>query len=208
MHLSQFGLNMSLIVGLTGGIACGKSTVCQLFAELGVPIIDADKIARQLVAPGTPTLQKITQYFGCDILQQNGQLNRTALRQRIFNHREQKQWLEQLLHPLIRQEMKRQIKQHPCAPYLILDIPLLSNRQDYPFINQVLVIDLDETLQIQRLMARDQLDYDSAQNMINQQISRIKRQQLADEILLNNLTPTALGKAIAKLDRHFITLAH
>ena len=173
------------IVGLTGGIASGKSTVTQLFAELNVPIIDADTIARELVAPDQPALQNIVASFGEDILNADGTLNRGLLRDKIFSNTEQRQTLEAILHPLIRATMLERA-QKISAPYVVLVIPLLVDTGRWEFIDRILVIDTKEDTQLQRLIQRDHISQEQAQAMLNSQISRGERLAAADDILDNS----------------------
>lgn len=173
-----------LIVGLTGGISSGKTTVCELFAELGTPIIDADVIAREVVAPGTPALESIAKRFGPEILTAEGELNRLALKAIVFADDSKRLWLENLLHPCIREEMFRQANSYD-APYVILAIPLLVETLPNPQLDKILVIDTDTESQIQRTMARDSLSREQVENILKAQVSREKRLLYADDVIKN-----------------------
>ena len=173
------------IVGLTGGIGCGKSTVARLFEDLGVPCIDADQSARTVVAVGQPALTKITAHFGPGILQPDGTLNRARLREMIFNAPEQREWLNQLLHPLIRQHMLDACAQ-TSAPYCLLMIPLLFENHLETLVDRVLVIDISEAEQIQRTTRRDQVSVDQVRKIIASQYPRIQRVLRAHDMISNS----------------------
>ena len=182
------------VIGLTGGIASGKSAAANYFADHGVPIIDTDLIARDLVAPTQKALKHITQHFGQDILQKDGTLNRIKLRDIIFTHAHERHWLAQLLHPLIREQVHQRITHLKkttdlCAtdiPYCIVVIPLLVENKAYDYLDRVLVIDVDETTQYQRLQTRDQLTSEQIQAILNTQVSRKTRLACADDVIDNN----------------------
>lgn len=172
------------ILGLTGGIGSGKSTVAALFAELGVPVVDADQVARDLVAPGTPALAAITAHFGSDILQDDGSLDRAALRQRIFHDPLAKQWLEQLLHPRIREQLLAACRQ-ATGPYVILMAPLLLENGLQTLVQRVLSIDVSVETQIARTCQRDQNDAALVQRIIASQISRSARLAASNDVIDN-----------------------
>jgi dephospho-CoA kinase len=176
---------MALKIGLTGGIASGKSSVADLFAQHGVPVIDADRIARELVEPGQIANQLIQSAFGQAIFQDDGQLNRALLRQQIFSNPKAKQQLEAILHPLIRQKMLDEIKQINSA-LVILAVPLLVEANMQSLVDRVLVVDCDPAIQLKRLCERDNISLDLAQTMINAQTERQQRLQSADDIINNN----------------------
>lgn len=185
-----------LIIGLTGGIGAGKSTVANLFAERGVPIIDADVIARELVLPKQPALMKIVNHFGPSILSSDGMLNRAQLRQIIFTDMKEREWLEKLLHPLIKKAIQAQIKRL-TAPYCIAVIPLLFEVKPYPFINRILVVDATREIQRQRVDARDHSH--ELEAIINAQLSREQKLARADDVITNNGTIADLIPQIDKL---------
>src|SRR5690606_26645598 len=144
------------VIGLTGGIGSGKSTVARMFGALGVHWVDADDVARQVVEPGTQALNAIADHFGEDILQDNGELDRAALRQKVFEDPEQRNWLEALLHPIIREELIRQLSPEDYSlPCVILVSPLLLETDQHQLVERVVVVDVPEETQIDRTMERD-----------------------------------------------------
>jgi dephospho-CoA kinase len=185
-----------LRVGLTGGIGSGKSTAAALFAGHGVPVIDADEIARQLVAPGQPAYQEILQDFGNELVSTSGNLDRDRLRSIVFNDPEKRQRLEGILHPLVRREIQRQT-QRLQAPYCIIVIPLLIEANQRDLVDRVLVIDTDEALQLQRVVERSRLTNDEVRKIIGAQLNRSERLRHADDVILNN---TDLGQLRASVD--------
>lgn len=196
----------AFVVGLTGGIGCGKSTVTDLFTALGIQHVDADIVAREVVMPGTPCLQAITQHFGSEILQPDGSLNRAMLRQRVFTDAASKTWLEQLLHPAIRQQILAQL-QALTSPYALLVAPLLLENKLNRYVQRVLVIDLPESMQLQRAMARDNADEQQIKAIMAAQISRSERLKLADDIISNDNTPADLAPLVAKLHQQYLQQA-
>lgn len=177
---------MTYVVALTGGIGSGKSTVANFFAELGVPIIDADIIARELVKPATPAYQQIVKKWGNTLLLANGELNRSLLRERIFSQPDAKIWLENLLHPLIREQIQLLI-QSVQAPYCIVVIPLLAEHYaDYQaIIDMVLVIDASPLQRQLRALQRDDVSVSLIQKMIASQASTAERKRISDEVIVN-----------------------
>jgi len=197
---------MTLIIGLTGGIGCGKSTVSAFFAELQIAAIDADIIARQLVMKGQPAIQKIAAHFGCEILT-DGELNRGRLRDIIFQDDSQKKWLNDLLHPLIRNEITNRLAE-ANGPYVLLEAPLLFENGLDTLTDYNLVIDIDPQLQIARASARDGVSATSIKAIINSQIDRQQRLQKADFVVNNSgCSRLSLKNAILDLDRQFRILA-
>ncbi|OBW93790.1 dephospho-CoA kinase [Gallibacterium genomosp. 3] len=201
---------MAYIVGLTGGIGCGKSTIASLFADLGVPIVDADIVARQVVEKGSPLLAKIAQHFGQEILLATGELDRAALRQRVFADPQEKAWLNQLLHPAIREEMLRQLKQ-TTAPYVLWVVPLLLENHLETYCDRILVIDVSEETQIQRATQRDQSSADLIRKIMQSQVSRQQRLAKADDVISNELpleqNLTYLQTEVQKLHQHYLLLS-
>jgi dephospho-CoA kinase len=196
-----------LRIGLTGGIASGKSTVTQRFAELGVPVIDADVASRNVVEPGKPGLAQVVQRFGVGVLDANGQLDRRALRNLIFKDSSLRQALDAILHPLIRAEMEREAAQTQ-APYLVMAIPLLvEGGSSAKRVDRVLVVDTDETLQIQRLQARDDSSEQQARAILASQASRAARLAAADDVLLNTGTVAELRQGVDRLHEQYLQLA-
>lgn len=194
------------VVGLTGGIGCGKSTVTALFANLGVQYVDADIVAREVIMPGTACLDAICRHFGNSILHSAGELDRAALRQRIFSNATDKSWLEQLLHPAIRQEMLAQLAAL-TSPYALLVAPLLLENKLNRFVQRVLVIDLPQSLQLQRAMARDSSSEQHIKAIMAAQISRTERLQLADDIITNDSSIADLAPQVAALHQQYLQLA-
>lgn len=196
-----------LKIGLTGGIASGKSTVCALFEHYQVPIIDADLIARQLVEPDKKAHSEIAHHFGKNILQSDNTLNRKKLRQLIFSDPVAKQALENILHPKIRQQLILQSQQQR-ASYIILAIPLLIESKMYDLVDRILVIDIEPSLQLQRLQQRDGSSSDQAQAMVSAQCSQKQRLAHANDIIDNNDDPTTLSKKIELLHQKYINLSN
>ena len=182
---TQDGKSFPYIVGLTGGIGSGKSTVAHLFAKLGADIIDADQVARDVVATGSPALQQIAGHFGPDILNPDQSLNRPALRQIIFEDPAEKRWLEQLLHPLIRQQI-RERAQNASGPYAIIMAPLLLENGGYDFVDRILVVDLPEALQVARASRRDISDSKNIEAIMATQLGRQERLARADDVIDNS----------------------
>jgi len=195
-----------LRVGLTGGIGSGKSTVCRLFAELGVPIVDTDAIAHQLVSPGQPALKLLCATFGEAILDADGVLDRRALRERVFRDKGELRKLEAILHPLIRQRMQQQLDQLD-SPYVILAIPLLLEKGWQGEVDRILVIDTDEALQRSRTMARDQVDEETVKRIMQAQVTHGERLAAADDIIHNDKDIRELAQQVQMLHRKYLTLA-
>lgn len=176
----------NLIIGLTGGIGSGKTTVSNMFAALGITVVDADIVAREVVAIGSPALDKIATKFGNDILNADGSLNRTALREQIFSNEENEQWLNQLLHPIIRTSMLAQLSD-TAGPYTILVAPLLFENKLESLVARTLVVDVPVEKQISRTLNRDQRSSEQViKNIINSQIARTERLSKADDIIDNS----------------------
>ena len=193
-------------IGLTGGIASGKSTVANLFAALGVPIVDTDLLSREVVAPGSPLLRRITDHFGMEVLSGDGSLDRQALRKRIFDDPEQRKWLEALLHPAIR-ELTDARCEAAIGPYVIVAIPLLVETAGGARFDRVLVVDCDPDLQIARLMARDGTRREDAVRMLAAQAPRAARLAVADDVIHNDGDLASLRDQVAKLHAEYVALA-
>ena len=193
-------------VALTGGIASGKTLVSDEFAKLGVPIIDTDVIAHQIVEPGQPALEEIESVFGSDILDDNGRLKRQRLRALIFSNPDERKKLESILHPRIRQEAGHAVAK-VVYKYCILVIPLLAERGAYPNLDRVLLVDVEPDTQISRLMARDDTNEEQARQALASQASRAQRLEIADDILDNSGTPTQARMAVADLHKKYMRLA-
>ncbi len=189
------------IVGLTGGIGCGKSEVSRLFSELGVPIVDVDIISHQLTAKGQKTLQAIVNQFGTDVLNNDGGLNREYLREIVFNNQEALHALEAIMHPAIYAKTLIELEKNVGSPYQILAIPLLFESTKYQkLINRSLVIDCDTATQIDRASKRDGASKSQIEKIIAAQMSRETRNQLADDIISNNGSLDELKQKVIQLN--------
>ncbi len=195
----------ALRVGLTGGIGCGKSTVAGLFAELQVPVIDADEVARALVRPGMPAFDQVARIFGQAIIV-DGDIDRRALRWRIFADAEKRRALENLLHPLVYREMDQREKAME-APYCILTIPLLLETAPADFVDRVLVVDCSIENQVRRTQARDQISEQEVRRIIDTQIPRSDRLEGADDVIDNNDDAKFLRPRVASLHALYLKLA-
>jgi dephospho-CoA kinase len=196
-----------LRIGLTGGIASGKSTVTQRFSELGVPVIDADVASRAVVEQGTAGLQQIVQRFGSNILGPGGDLNRAAMRAQIFGDPSLRKELEAILHPLIRTYMEHQAKD-VVFPYLIMAIPLLiESGSPRDRVDRILVIDVDDSTRMRRLLERDGSSLDQARAILASQASRESRLAAADDVLVNDGTVTDLRQAVDRQHARYLSLA-
>lgn len=193
-------------VVLTGGIASGKTTVSDLFAELGVPIIDTDRIARELVEPGQPALKAIVDAFGPECLAGEGQLDRKAMRSIIFSDPEAKARLEGILHPLIRAEVQRRVAELK-SDYCIVVIPLFAGQGFYGRVHRVLVVDVDENTQISRVMQRDRVSREAAEAILANQIGRRERLALADDVIVNEAGFAELAAEVRRLHSLYVSLA-
>ena len=193
------------ILGLTGGIGSGKSAVAEQFGRLGVHWVDADHAARWVVEPGKPALQRIVEHFGDAVLTPTGELNRAALRAQVFGNADERKWLEQLLHPLIRQEIAEHLARTQ-SPYSILVSPLLIEAGQYRQTNRVLVVDVPESLQVQRAMRRDQSSEAQIRAILNAQASREDRLRHADDVLVNDRDLAWLEAEVQRLHDFYLTL--
>lgn len=199
-----------LIVGLTGGIGSGKTTAIRFFQALGVPTVNTDIIARELVKPGTATLEAIEQHFGIGILRADGYLDRAALRQIIFPHPEKRQWLESLLHPLIRAELGEFIKRTKANqhPYCLLEIPLLfETRNTLSLLHRILVIYANVNLRRERVLQRDNLDATNFANILSAQVDDATRIQNADDLIENIGSIAELEEKIKVIHAFYLDLA-
>ena len=220
------------VVGLTGGIGSGKSTVSDLFAELGVPVIDTDLIARQLTVPGGDALKAICDTFPDAVMRADGTLDRAVLRRVVFSNAASRKQLEAILHPRIRREVEHRLNQLHAAPYAIIVIPLLVQRQDRPegehpeehkhlaaypllvetggyrdLLNRVLVVDCTEAQQIERVMSRSTLSREEVLAIVATQASRAQRLAAADDVLTNMATPETLRADVAILHPCYLNRA-
>ena len=195
-------------VALTGGIASGKTTVADLFATHGVPLIDTDLIAREVVEPGRPALAAVAEAFGADVLDSDGRLDRRRLRQIIFSDATARARLEAILHPAIRAEMERQSAAAAQAgPYQVLVIPLLAEGGRRDHVDRVLVVDAPENVQVERLMARDAVTREQAEAALRAQALRETRLGIADDVVTNTGRIEDLREQVAALHERYVKLA-
>lgn len=195
------------IVGLTGGIGSGKTTIANMFAEHNIAIVDADIVARDIVAIGSPALIQISEHFGKHFIQANGQLDRALLRKQIFSNDNDKLWLNNLLHPLIRQQIVKQLKDAQ-SPYCLLVAPLLIENSLTRLVNRTLVIDVTVQTQIDRTTTRDNNSIEQVQAIIDSQASREVKRAHADDLLNNDSnTLEAARDMVNKLHQQYLTKA-
>jgi dephospho-CoA kinase len=178
-----------MIVGLTGGIGSGKSAVSDYLAKRGYPIVDTDVLAREVVEPGSEGLVAIAEHFGKSVINQDGHLDRAALRERVFKDSTEKAWLEALLHPMIRTLMLAELHKHePNTPFVVLSSPLLLETDQHTLVDTIVVVDLPESLQIERASRRDKNSVDQIKRIMASQVSRQKRLASANTVLDNSGT--------------------
>ena len=194
-------------VGLTGGIASGKTTVANMFAELGVPLIDTDIIARQVVQPGEPALDEIREQFGDAVIDESGHLDRLAMRKLIFSDDQLRHKLESILHPRIGAETRRQ-SSAANGRYQMIVVPLLVDSPLLQFVDRVLVVDCDEDTQIKRLLSRDAETTQQARKIISAQASRDDRLSIADDVIRNDQELEETRRQVALLDKKYRKLAN
>jgi dephospho-CoA kinase len=192
-----------LVIGLTGGVGSGKSEVSRRFADLGIPVVDTDVIARELVEPGAPALDEIVSGFGRAVLRADGTLDRRHLRDIVFADDARRRQLEDILHPRIRTRVEEMIT-GLRAPYAIVVIPLLIETR-YPIaVDRVLVVDTPEELQVRRVMARDRVSGDKARAILAHQVPRARRLAVADDVIVNTGNLDALDREVASLHRRYL----
>lgn len=197
---------MPYTIVLTGTIASGKSTATDFFKQKNIDTISADIIARELTEPGTPALASITAHFGQHILTHDGALDRRALRQIIIRHPHERKWLEAYLHPQIRLNIEAALTQTQ-SPYVVIEIPLLTRREDFPYLNQVLLLEVNKTIQVERLMARDQCTEAEALKMIAMQPRDTTRRALADDVIQNDGDATHFETTLEALHTRYLKSA-
>lgn len=195
-----------LKVGLTGGIASGKSAVARFFSALGVPVIDTDELAREAVAPGTPGLRAVIEAFGRTVLDPHGALDRRTMRKRVFADPAARKRLEAIVHPEVRRLLAERLASLQ-APYVLIVVPLLVESGLAREMDRVLVVDCPELLQIDRLAARDGETLAEARNMLAAQATRSQRLACADDVITNDAGLDALEVAVGDLHRRYLTLA-
>lgn len=195
------------VVALTGGVAAGKNAVAQRFQALGIDVYDADLAAREVVAPGETALAEIEFVFGADVLDADGALDRRAMRERVFADPAARRQLETIVHPRVRAWLRRHVGMNR-GPYCLIAVPLLvAHRADYDWVNRVLLVDAPEATQLRRLMQRDGATADSAQRMLAAQASRAERLAIADDVIMNDGTESALDAQVAALHQRYLELA-
>jgi len=196
-----------LVIGLTGGIGCGKSSVARIFATLGAAVIDTDEIAHRLTARGAPALAAIIEQFGSSFQLPDGNLDRARLRKRVFSDHAAKEKLETLLHPLIKQQVVSEMAEAQ-GPYLVLVIPLFFETGTYrDLVDRVLVVDCDENQQISRTMSRSKLSAEDVRTVMAHQAPRAERIKQADDILSNRGSHANLEEHVKELHQHYLALA-
>ena len=198
--------NRNFVVGLTGGIGSGKSTVAAMFLAYGIEVVDADQLAREVVNPGTDALQQISKHFGEAILDPDAELNRQKLREIVFSDTAEKDWLEKLLHPLIAELMKTRLE-NSTSVYCILESPLLLESNQHEMVNRILLVDVSEQIQLSRTLQRDQSNAATIKAIIAAQISREERRKRADDIIENETDIDALQIRVAELHEKYTALA-
>lgn len=195
-----------LTIGLTGGIGSGKTVVANIFASLGVPLIDADAIAKELTLKNQPSYHAIAKYFGTEIMKADGEIDRKKLRILIFQKPNAKKWLENLLHPQIRKTIEDRVSA-VTHPYCIISIPLLIENQAYNYVDRILVIESRLELRIERTMIRDQIPREEVLKVIKSQVTSEERLLLADDIIFNNGDLESLSQEIDKLNTMYLKLS-
>ena len=198
-----------MIIGLTGGIASGKSTVARLFGDLGARWVDADDIAREVVAPGEPALKAIVDRYGDAILTREGRLDRAALRALVFADEKERRWLEATTHPRVRERLVTRLSllRQQDAPYVLLVSPLLFESGQVDMVQRTLVVDVPEALQIERTTERDDVDQAQAKAIVASQMGRDERLALADDVITNDGDLADLSGAVTALDATYRRLA-
>lgn len=196
------------IIGVTGGVASGKSEVTRRFEALGITVADADVAARAAVSPGSTGLVAVVEAFGHAVLAADGSLDRAAMRQRVFGDEAARRRLESIIHPLVRAQLQRECEA-ASGPYAMAAIPLLAEggRAAYPWLRRVLVVDVATEVQRARLMQRDGIDAALAERMISAQASRAQRLAIADDVVVNDAGLDLLDAHVAQLDRRYRDLA-
>lgn len=194
------------VVGISGGIGSGKTTVTDLFEQYAVVVVDADVIAREVVEPGTPALKEIIVKFGQSVLDGSGRLDRARLRTLVFNNNEVKNWLNQLLHPAIRKQMLLQTQQAKST-YCLLSVPLLVEGKLHEKVDRVLIVDVNEQTQLQRTLLRDKTNEQQIRAIMSAQATRQQRLDVANDIIDNNGNADELTKQVAQLHQRYMQLA-
>jgi len=197
---------VTFVVGITGGIGSGKTAVSDRFRALGIEIVDADVASREVVKPGMPALAEIRRHFGESVIQPDGALDRAALRQKVFADPAERQWLERLLHPSINAWIREQLTK-ATSPYVILVSPIMFETQQHLLTDRVLVVDVPESVQLARTMARDNNSETQVRSIMAAQTSREKRLERADDVIVNDGGLETLDREVAALHRKYLELA-
>jgi dephospho-CoA kinase len=195
-----------LSIGLTGGIGSGKSQVARYFGELGVPVIDADVIAHELVVPGSEALAEITAAFGDDILDNDGALDRNKLASIVFNDTQSKQKLETILHPRVREQIEQYKANYKDHPYILIVIPLLLESEQAFEVDRILVVEAPEEIRIQRVQQRDGRSTEQIRNIINSQVDDKQRRAAANDIIVNDNSLQKLKQSVENLNAKYTSL--
>lgn len=202
------GTRRPYVVGLTGGIGSGKSTITRLLIGFGIEVIDADDVSREVVTPGSPALNALVERFGTKILNADGTLKRERLRGLVFGDLEAKRWVETLLHPVIRARIRERVESSQ-SPWLLLSVPLLlENKAAYDFVDRILVVDVPESVQLARTMLRDNATKDEVGRIMQSQLPRNRRLAAADDIVENTGDPLQLQEQLLRLVKRYEEFAH
>lgn len=192
-----------LVIGLTGGIGTGKTAVAELFAALGVPVIDADTLAREVVRRGQPAHEEIVRAFGADVLTGTGDLDRRAMRERVFADPEKRRRLEAIVHPRVYAEIERRLNALD-APYAVVAVPLLIETGGIRLVDRVLVVDAPKALQIERVSQRDGTTREAVEQILDAQLDRDTRLQSADDVIENDSSESSLAEKVSKLHERYL----
>lgn len=195
-----------MVIGLTGGIGSGKSAATAVFERLGIVVVDADVLSRVVVEPGKPALEKIAEHFGATIIGEDGTLNRSKLRELVFTTPSEKQWLEALLHPLIRLETEQRLRA-ATSPYVILSSPLLFETDQSNLVERVVLIDAPESVQLSRTSRRDNISVDAVSAIIRSQLPRHEKLTRADDVIMNDKDLAHLERSVKQLHDNYCLLA-
>ena len=194
---------MVFVVGLTGNIASGKTTAAKIFSGFGIEVINADQISKELTIKDTPAYKKIVAHYGVDVLLENKELDRKRLREIIFSQPSERQWLENLLHPLIREQLED--RANSCTtPYCVIEIPLLLDRKNYSYLNKILAIIAPKKLQVARVMERDQCSEAQAMAILSTQPEDSARLKIADDVIINDSGLDALQHNLEILHHQYL----
>ena len=196
-----------LRIGLTGGIGSGKSTVASEFQRLGITVFDLDKIAREIVEPGTPALQKISEHFGNQVLDANNELNRGKLRQIVFDNSAERKWLEDLLHPLIRQR-QIELESKSNSPYVVIEIPLLVENLQSQQVDRILAVEVPTEIQVERTTKRSQISASEVHKVIASQATSPERRNVAHDLIDNSGSIEDLRAQVNSLHQSYLQLAN